>query len=360
MARNARLYLFATLSVLAAGPARADYEVVKATYGNLVLSGYAIGRYTYQFGDEAAGGPAPASTFSLRSASLIFRGDVSPYAGYFIYVDAACSRPLLDAYGTLRVIPHAEIQVGQFLVPFSRESYTSTSKLLLIDRSLASVNIAPPLGRDVGAQLEFKLQPEGSARWASLAVAGINGSGPNRADDNTSKDLAVRAAGNPFPWEATRGLTLEGYYYLGKPAFYNPANPPELWGTGDGARYGGCLALEHERFSLQTEWLRRRTAYERPYGAAYEYAEAGYYLQGSYKIPAPLPWLQIVEPCGRWEYYDPDADRAGDATNAVTGGVNLHFEPGHHCKFMANYQHFLEEETPVDNDKVSAQLQVRF
>ena len=360
MARNARLHLFVTFSILAAGLARADYEVVTSTHGNLIISGYAIGRYTYQFGDEDAGAPASTSTFSARSADLIFRGEVFEYAGYFMCVDAACDDPLLDTYGTLNVIPHTEVRVGQFLVPFSRESYTSTSKLLFIDRSLASVNVAPPLGRDVGAQLEYKFQPEGSTRRVTLAVAGVNGSGPNRADENTSKDLAVRVAANPFPWESTKGLTIEGYYYLGKPAFYNPANPLELWGTADGARYGGCLAFDGERFSLQTEWLRRRTTYERPYGAAYENAEAGYYVQGSYKHALPLAWLKTVEPCGRWESYDDDAGGPGDATNAVTGGVNLHFDPNHHCKFMANYQHFLEEETPLDNDKVSAQFQVRF
>ncbi len=217
MARNARLHLFVTFSILAAGLARADYEVVKATHGNLIISGYAIGRYTYQFGDEDAGGAASTSTFSARSADLIFRGDVFEYAGYFICVDAAYSDPLLDTYGTLNVIPHTEVRVGQFLVPFSRESYTSTSELLFIDRSLASVNVAPPLGRDVGAQLEYEFRPEGSTRWVTLAVAGINGSGPNRADENTAKDLAVRVAANPLPWESTKGFSAEGYYYRASP-----------------------------------------------------------------------------------------------------------------------------------------------
>jgi hypothetical protein len=360
MARVERLIPWLLLALLAAGAAGADYEVVKSTHGNLIISGYAIGRYTYRFGDVDAGGPPTTSTFSARSASLIFRGDIFEYAGYFIYVDPACDDVLIDAYGTLNVIPHTGLTVGQFLVPFSRESYTSTSKLLMVDRSMVSANVAPPLGRDVGAQLEYALRPEGNPRWATVAVAGINGSGPNRPDENTSKDLAVRVAANPLPWEETKGLTVEGYYYLGKPEFYDPDNPLERWGTADGVRYGGCLAFDNKTFSLQTEWLRRHTTYERPYGATYEYAEGGYYVQGSYKIPAPLPWLQIVEPCGRWESYDPDADRAGDATDAVTGGVNLHFDPDHHCKFMANSQHFLEEETAVDNDKVSAQFQVRF
>jgi len=108
------------------------------------------------------------------------------------------------------------------------------------------------------------------------------------------------------------------------------------------------------------EWLGRTTTYDRPYGATYESAEAGYYVQAGHEILVPLAWLKIVEPCVRWESYDPDPEREGDKTDAVTGGVNLHFAPEHQCKFMANYQHFMEEETPLDNDKISAQFQVRF
>lgn len=360
MAKRIRFYFPGILSFLLAGAARADYEVVKSTHGNLVLSGYAIGRYTYQQGEDIPDQPAARSSFSCRSASLIFAGDVFKYAGYRIYFDVACSPALMDAYGTLKIIPRTEIRAGQFLVPFSRESYTSTSKLLLIDRSLASANIAPPLGRDVGAQVEYKISAEGKPYWGALAVAGVNGSGPNRADENNSKDVAVRLSGNPFPWEKAEGFVVEAYYYLGKPAFYNPANPLERWGTADGRRYGACLALERERVTFQTEALRRKATYERPYGATYEESETGYYVQAGYKEPLPWPWLQIVEPCGRWESYDADLQTGGGAFRAVTGGLNLHFDPGHHAKLMANYQHFIEEGEKIDNDKISAQFQVRF
>jgi hypothetical protein len=45
---------------------------------------------------------------------------------------------------------------------------------------------------------------------------------------------------------------------------------------------------------------------------------------------------------------------------AITGGVNLHFDPGHHCKFMANYERVTEEGPDVDNDVISGQFQIRF
>lgn len=340
-------------SALAAATAQAELEVVKSTHGNLILSGYAIGRYTYQ---ERSGLPGvsvePLSTFTLRSASLIFRGDVFKYAGYFIYLDAACSPALVDAYGTLRVIPHTEFRMGQFLVPFSRESYTSTSKLLFIDRSLVTTNVAPPLGRDVGAQLEVTVRPEGRPYWGALAVAGVNGSGPNAADNNASKDLSLRLRGNPLPWRPLAGLTLEAYLYLGKPFSV-------IYGTGEGRRYGGAAAFDHDRFTVQGEFLARETAFDVA-GADVTTSSAGFYLQGSYKQPLPWDWLQMLEPAARYESYDADEGVEGDKVSSVTGGLNLHFDAGHHCKLMLNYQKLAEERLAFPNDKISAQFQVRF
>jgi hypothetical protein len=339
--------------VLATATARAEFEVVKSTHGNLIVSGYAIGRYTYQ---ERSGLPGlsgePVSTFTLRSASLIFRGDVFKYAGYFIYLDAASSPALLDAYGTLRVIPHTEFRMGQFLVPFSRESYTSTSKLLLIDRSLVATNVAPPLGRDVGAQLELTVRPEDKPYWGALAAAGVNGSGPNAADDNASQDLALRLQGNPLPWRPLAGLTLEGYLYLGKPFSV-------VYGTGEGRRYGGAAAFDHDRFTIQGEFLGRETTFYAA-GADVTTSSGGFYLQGSYKQPLPWEWLQVLEPTFRLENFDPDGDAEGDERGSLTGGLNAHFDPGHHCKLMVNYQKLTEEEREFPNDKISAQFQVRF
>ncbi|UCH78044.1 MAG: hypothetical protein JSU81_10030 [Candidatus Coatesbacteria bacterium] len=348
-----RLLVVLLTLALTAATARAELEIVRSTHGNLLLSGYAIGRYTYQ---ERSGPPGlsvePLSTFTLRSASLIFRGDVFKYAGYFIYLDAASSPALVDAYGTLRVIPHTEFRMGQFLVPFSRESYTSTSQLLLIDRSLVATNVAPPLGRDVGAQLEVSFRPEEKPYWGALAVAGVNGSGPNVADDNASKDLALRLQGNPLPWRPLAGLTLEAYLYFGKPFTL-------LYGTGTGRRYGGAVAFDHDRFSLQGEVLARETTYY-SLGAEIANTAGGFYLQGSYKQPLPWEWLQVLEPALRLESFDPDDAAAGDELGSLTGGLNAHFDRGHHCKLMVNYQKLTEEAREFPNDKISAQFQVRF
>jgi len=360
--RHARvaISLAASALLLSAG-AQADVNVVHADYGTLTIAGYAIARYTYQYGENAAGFSTATSTFALRSASIIFCGDIFKYAGYNVYVDAVATPALMDAYGTFKAIPRTEIKAGQFLVPFSREAYTSTSKLLFIDRSLAANGCTSALGRDVGVQAEFALKPEGKPYWGALAAAGLNGTGPNAADDNTAKDLALRLAGNPLPWEAMKGLTAEAYYYLGKPSIYDPTAPTYEWGIGDETKVGGCLAFDHARFTVQTEYLALATKLAaNAEHTAYELKRGGLYAGASYKQPLPWPWLQQLEPCARWETYDPDRDAPDDRTGAVTGGVNLHFDGGHHCKLMLNYQSLREEGPAVDNDKISGQFQVRF
>ncbi len=348
---------------LLAAAAHADLEVVKAEYGSLTLAGYAIARYTYQYGENAAGYSTATSNVALRSASIIFAGDIYKYAGYFIYFDAGATPAVVDAYGDLKVIPGTTVRGGQFLVPFSRESCTSTSKILMVDRALCSVNVAPPQGRDIGLMTEYTRRAEGKNYWGALAAAVVNGSGLNRADENTAKDLALRLMGNPLPWAFTKGVTAEAYYYLGKPAVYNPANPLVRWGTGDETRWGGALGWDHERFSFQSEYLWRKGRYDADASlrrADLSWSRGGAYAEASYKQKLPWPWLQVLEPTARWETYEPNAFAAGDKTTGVTGGVNLHFDPGHHCKLMLNYDAFREEENETPNDRASAQFQVRF
>lgn len=355
---NNRLVMLWAACVLAAAAAWAEVEVVHSDYGTLNVAGYAIGRYTWQDGEEVAGVSTALSTFSLRSASVIMSGDIFKYAGYMVYFDAALSPALVDAYGTFKAIPYTELRMGQFLVPFGRESYTSTSKILFCDRSMATLMVAPPMGRDIGMQAEVTLKPEGRNYWCALALAGVNGSGPNAADENTPKALAFRVMGNPLAMDALKPLVFELDYYYGKPDVDVGGGVIEI---ATEPRIGFGVAFDHDLFSLQGEYLTRSlTLAETDEHPEFTLDQGGYYLQGGYKFGMGLEWLQTIEPCARWEAYDPNKDEEDDAATAVTGGVNFHFDGGHHCKLMLNYQAFNEEGDAVDNDKASAQFQVRF
>ena len=293
------------------------------------------------------------STFTLRSASIILAGDIFDYAGFMIYVDPALNNQelpaVVDAYGTFTAIPDVTLKMGQFLVPYSREANTSSSKLLFVERSSVTRFIPSYMGRDIGIMADYRHDFGDGPQWIGAALAGVNGTGPWDTDNNTAKDVALRVGGNPFPWEYTRSLFAEGYYYIGK---------PEITGLSgvDETRLGVAAGIDRDDFNAQIEYLGRSISPDE--GADLE--EGGYYLQGGYKFNLPWDWWQQVEPALRYEAYDPNKDLDGDAYTAITLGCNLHFDTAHHCKLMLNYGKVDEEEGSVDNDCVSAQFQVRF
>jgi len=126
----------------------------------------------------------------------------------------------------------------------------------------------------------------------------------------------------------------------------------------------GCLPpWDDERFSFQSEYLWRKGRYDADEGlcrAGLSWSRGGAYVQAGYKQKLPWPWVQQLEPCGRWETCDAAAFAPGDRTTAVAGGVNLHFDAGHHGKLTPNYEAFREEEDETPDDRASAQFQVRF
>lgn len=331
-------------------PASADIEVVHSDYGTVNLAGYCIGRYDY-----CRDGVEPGS-FSIRAVAPMVYGDVFEYGGYFILAYLNKPDVLIDAYGTFKAIPYTEIKVGQFLIPFGLETNQSTSKILCIDRSLISTNIAPaPPARDIGAMVETAYSPDNSPFYLRFGAAVVNGTGVNTRDDNKHKDLAARVSVNPLPFAFFEGFTAEGYFYYGKVNINDdPVNP------GDRVLYGGAVALDKPWFSVQGEYLAGSTDTEPIPGFAYKLESDGFYVQGSYKQRTPLLWLHTIEPLARYEVYNPDRHVADDRQAVYTGGVNVHFAEPHRCKLMVNYSWWEEESDKTNNDLIAAQFSVRF
>lgn len=339
-----KVLLIVAFVLLTAVPVSADIEVVHSDYGTVNVAGYCIGRYDYRWD-----GAEPGS-FSIRAVAPIVYGDVFKYGGYFFLAYLNKPDVLIDAYGTFKAIPHTELKVGQFLVPFGLETNQSTSKILCIDRSLISTRIAPaPPARDIGAMVELAYCSENSPFYLRVGTAVVNGTGINRRDDNKYKDIAARASVNPLPFGFLDGLTTEGYFYYGKVSINDdPAN------IGDRLLYGGAVALDKPRFSVQGEYLVGSTDTEPVPGFPYEFETDGFYVQGSYKQRTPLPWLHTIEPLARYEIYNPDRHATDDRQNVITGGVNVHFAEPHRCKLMVNYSLWKEEANEVENNLIAS------
>jgi phosphate-selective porin len=90
--------------------------------------------------------------------------------------------------------PWANLEVGQFLLPFTFENPLGDNTTPFLERSLAVRNIGVPLLRDIGAMF-WGEAPDHSIYYK---VALVNGDGPNRTNVDSRYDLAARVAVRPF------------------------------------------------------------------------------------------------------------------------------------------------------------------
>ena len=99
-----------------------------------------------------------------------------------------------DAFVNFAPSPWANLQVGQFFLPFTLENRISDNASPFLERSLPVRAIGAPLQRDIGAMV-WGEAPDRSIYYA----AGIfNGDGPNRPNADGRYDFAARLLVRPF------------------------------------------------------------------------------------------------------------------------------------------------------------------
>jgi len=110
-------------------------------------------------------------------------------------VDAASVKPApTDAFINFAPSPWANVQVGQFYLPFTLENRISDNTMPFLERSLAVRTLGAPLQREIGAML-WGESPDRSIYYA----AGVfNGDGPNRPNADSRYDFAARFLARPF------------------------------------------------------------------------------------------------------------------------------------------------------------------
>jgi phosphate-selective porin len=110
-------------------------------------------------------------------------------------VENATVKPIpTDVFVNYGPSSYANIQVGQFYLPFTLENRISDNTTVFLERSLAVRNIGAPLQRDIGAMV----WGETKDRQLYYAVALVNGDGPNRLNVDSRYDVAGRVVVRPF------------------------------------------------------------------------------------------------------------------------------------------------------------------
>lgn len=271
-------------------------------------------------------------TWHVRRVRVGLKVDTPAGFKMKIQLDPTLSTALLDLKLSLTLAPEAVFHLGQFKIPFSRESLTSSSRLELINLSRPVGLLVPgrdnkAKGRDIGLAFQGKMSS------FEYQVGLFNGAGINCKDDNSQKDLAARLV-----WHPAKNTGLGYSYYRGTPnlgtdvaAEKKIRNDVEFW-------------WQTERFLVQAEWL---------WGTMGEVKSSGAYLLGSYDlIPEKIRLLT------RWEKVDLDKSRQADDFQVITFGLTWFF-PGK-SKLQINYEIHREEEVEVKNNAFLVQLQVGF
>jgi phosphate-selective porin len=263
---------------------------------------------------------------------LSLTGEILKNLRFKFQVDALKSPLLLDAYLDWGFHSAASVRVGQFKIPFSMESQTSSADLDLINRTQVVSKLAPgwdigSYGRDIGITLF------GKTAFLEYTVGVFNGSGINKTDADDNKDWAGRLVIHPISF-----LTLAAAGYNGKTIPSAGAAPVTR------ARLGLEAALLLDAMSLKGEFIQ---------GQDGDTMKQGWYVQGGYFV-LPKQLQGVV----RFDSYDKDRNASLDRTDVWTLGVNWILAA--RTKLTLNCEITRDESGKTTNKALIAQFQAAF
>ncbi len=205
---------------------------------------------------------AQNDSFFMDRVRFYLEGVLYKYFQYKIENDFTSSSGLRDAYLNVNYFPQANLQVGQYKVPFSYEALLSKRYLDLVERSAVTLSTVNP-SRDIG----FMVHGRVGGGLLSYQLAMLNGSGQNSADNNSAKDLAARFVLAPFV--SQKDSLLSGLNFGGAVTYGHEPKSKSISGLsptgftffkavdvrGDRLRAGGHLAWFSGPYSLTGEYI---------------------------------------------------------------------------------------------------------
>lgn len=296
------------------------------------------------------------SNFTLRRARLVLQGNLTNNVALYFQTDFASAvnaqsngerrehyGQLRDAYVDVFLDRKHEFKLrfGQSKVPFGWENMQSSSNRLTLDRSDA-VNSAVPSERDLGIVAFYtptqvqkiwdRLAKDGQklfGNYGAFAVAGYNGQGVNRPEQN--KGLIKVAMGTwPFELDALGSAFKGQVFEIGASAMLNNVRP-EVRSGGVSAidykddRFGVHAMLYPQPFGIQAEWNWGRTPQYDTSSLDIRSARAqGGYVQAMYNVGDV--GLGKIIPYARWQYYRGGLKASTNAPRLETNEIEVGVE----------------------------------
>jgi phosphate-selective porin OprO/OprP len=269
------------------------------------------------------------ASFFLRRARFAIEGSITPWASYRAQVELrtigaaptpATSPLTLSATDIYIRLSHGRWggTVGQYRVPFSLESMTSSTILETTERS----RVVTAAKRDIGLQADWSVPGR-----VVLQAAVVNGEGPNRAS-NPDNRMAYFGRAIITPVKGLDvGAAFEGY--------------------ADSAGVDAQAVYRAARWTARAEYIRERNR------------RTDVHTTGWYALAAYTAIPQRVQLVGRLEQFDPSDLVATDRSNGYLLGVQ-YFIRGDTFKMIADYEVFREQTVQLKNNRGVVQMQVRW
>jgi hypothetical protein len=300
------------------------------------------------------------TTFDIPAAILAFNGLLyrdyeqarnlgftlsaisSPTAGsnnaFFNVLDANLAYQLLPTIENDG--PRLSLTLGQQLVPFGLESNTNEEFKPVINNA-QFVGQAGLGARQIGLIARGELFTQFDFGYAyrqallAFALGVVNGTGPNRDDDNAFKDVVARVAVTvPAEYNSwLRELRIGASAYLGRSSLNNGTT---IVATGLKNRLGVDVYYNHFPFGLTYEAVRSvDDAWES--GLEVRHNGLGQTLTGFYSFGEQFLrsiknqgrfddwWPKTWQPFVRYDRWAADLKRQGAANEIYTAGLNVFF-----------------------------------
>ncbi|OHB98935.1 MAG: hypothetical protein A2W74_03715 [Planctomycetes bacterium RIFCSPLOWO2_12_38_17] len=317
-------------------------------------------RYTFKDNDEDFG-KRDTNNMDVRRARLSFGGNVyGKLMHYYVEFDGdSFDVGIRDFYVYWTPFAELNTKLGYFKVPFNQQRISSSAKLLLQDRAIASE--AFDQDRDYG----FDIYGKPFHGYMEYHAAIFNGAGENPEDRGTNDNLdnelmyVLNLRYNPFGKYDYVDETDLKYCDKFKASIagsvvFNAKKEDEKLEDTDSIAGVGELSMKYRGFTWHNEYF---VMSEDPEDGGDTLNSDGFFTQAGYFI-----LRDRVEVAARYSMLDPDNDVSNDLEKEYTAGVNYYFR-GHRSKIQADVGHFVTEQGDEDDkneNRVRVQYQIVF
>lgn len=313
-------------------------------------------RYTFKDNDGDFG-KQDTNNMDVRRARLCFGGNIyNKMTHYYIEIDGdSFDIGVRDFYVYWTPLNELNAKLGYFKVPFNQQRMTTSAKLLLQDRSIASEQFDQD--RDYGFDIYGK-PFDGYLEYHAAMFQGAGEDDDDRGtEDNLDNELmyVFNVRYNPFGKydtvdESDLKFTEKFKASVAASVVVNPKVRDEKIEDSDGILGAVELSMKYRGFSWHNEYFMRS---DDPEHGGETVDSNGFFSQAGYFV---IP--KRLEAAVRYSMLDTNEDINDNIAREYTGGINYYFR-GHRSKVQADYGHF-ETEMGDDEDKNENRVRLQY